>query len=515
MPVSHNHPRVRLASPTADAGDELPLRILVIGDAACRRLEAPLGERDPLPLGDGIGHALAALSPILAVDAADQPASGLRWTRAGGMSAGDIIAGVPALAAGWKRRQALLGAGGCDRAAADAEIALLGGWLATQVGTILRLPQVARCDALWRALSWLSTMAAAAQGVDLHLLPATREEIEEDLGDAPDPAASGLWRTIYDLEFGQHGGRPWSALLICGMPIAASARDLALLRRLAALGARAHAPVLIDAAPALLGLSAWDGLPTVVDAAGTVVGASAAWEAWRGGEDARHAVLALPAMRLRGAGETGGPLLGSAAAAVAAALIRCHDRTGWCADAAGWGPVNEVPAPILAGLPAVRGAEEQLPAACLLTDEQARNLASLGLAALCASRRRQTLSFPELPTQHRGEDGRCTPLPLVMIADRIAHHLKVLGRERLGGNCDRAEIERGLSAWLGRHVADGQVDDPHLRAGRPLRAASVRVDDVPGRAGWMRADFSVRPFLPGVSADVELALATRIDRGQR
>ncbi|MBN8526292.1 MAG: type VI secretion system contractile sheath large subunit, partial [Planctomycetes bacterium] len=221
---------MRLASPTADAGDELPLRILVIGDAACRRLEAPLGERDPLPLRDGVAQALAALNPILTVDVADLPASGLRWTSAGGMSAGDVIAGVPAMAAGWKRRQALLGAGGCDRAAADVEIALLGAWLSAQVEAILRLPQVARCDALWRTLTWLSALASEAQGVDLHLLPATREEIEEDLGDAPDPAASGLWRTVYDLEFGQHGGRPWSALLICGMPIGPSARDLALLR---------------------------------------------------------------------------------------------------------------------------------------------------------------------------------------------------------------------------------------------------------------------------------------------
>ena len=103
-------------------------------------------------------------------------------------------------------------------------------------------------------------------------------------------------------------------------------------------------------------------------------------------------------------------------------------------------------------------------------------------------------------------------LPLVLLADRIAHHLKVLQRERLGGNIDRDGLERGLREWLGRHVADGQLADPALRAVRPLHGADVRVEEVPGRAGWMRAALTIRPHLPGAGAEVELALIGRIDR---
>jgi type VI secretion system protein ImpC len=100
----------------------------------------------------------------------------------------------------------------------------------------------------------------------------------------------------------------------------------------------------------------------------------------------------------------------------------------------------------------------------------------------------------------------------VLLGSRIAHHLKVLQRERLGGNLAVDDLERGLNRWLDGLCADGQVADPELRARRPLRQARVAVSDVPGRAGWLRADLSVRPHLPGCAAEVVLDLVGRLDR---
>jgi predicted component of type VI protein secretion system len=172
----------------------------------------------------------------------------------------------------------------------------------------------------------------------------------------------------------------------------------------------------------------------------------------------------------------------------------------------------EVALPQLPAFAAVRDAEPPLPAACLLTEDQARDLAEHGLTALCASRLRPAAGFPAIPSMHRAADPVPVQLPLVLLADRIAHHLKVLSRERLCGQVDRQGLERELADWLGRHVADGQIADATLRASRPLRGASVRVHEVAGRAGWMRAELVIRPHLPGAAADVELSLASRIDR---
>lgn len=513
--ASEQRPRVRLASPTADPGDELPFRILVIADLAGRPLPAPLGERSPIRIGQGgLAPALHALRPRLAARIADLDVE-LVWDDPAGMSAAQVVAQVPGLAALESRRRELIAPGRCasGRPAADVEAALLAERIAVSAAAILDHPGVRRIDATWRSLALLAQRVDPAQGVEMFVLPATRGELEDDLGDAPDPSLSGLYRTVYSDEYGQHGGRPWS-LLVCDLACAPAPRDLALMRRLAALGTIAHTPVLADAAPAMLGLADWRGLPAVEDVAAVLDGPGmAAWAAWRSQEDARHAALVLPPVPLRAPlAAQGDWLWGSAAMVLAARLADCHARNRWCADAAGSGPDAEVPLPSMPDFASVRDAEAPLPAACLLTEEQARDLAEHGLTALCASRLRPAASFPAIPSLHRAADPVPVQLPLVLLADRIAHHLKVLSRERLGGQVDPRGLERELSDWLGRHVADGQIADAALRATRPLRGATVRVHEVAGRAGWMRAELVIRPHLPGAAADVELALASRIDR---
>lgn len=513
--ASEQRPRVRLASPTADPGDELPFRILVVADLAGRPLPAPLGQRIPIRIGQaGLFSAMQALRPRLSVHCAGL-AVDLQWHDPSGMSAASVIAQVPELAACEARRRELIAPGRtvATRLAADVEAALLAERIEGFVAAILDHPDLRRIDAAWRGLALLAQRVDPAQGVELALLPSTRAELEEDLGDAPDLSSSGLYRTIYAEEYGQHGGRPWS-LLVCDLAVGPGMRDLALLRRLSALGAVAHTPVLADAGPALLGLADWRGMPAVEDVAAALEGpAMAGWNAWRSQEDARHAALVLPPVPLRApVAPQGDWLWGSAALVLAARLADCHARTRWCADAAGSGPGSEVELPVMSGFATVSGAEYPLPASCLLTEEQARDLAEHGLIALCASRLRPAVSFPAIPSLHRAADPVPVQLPLILLADRLAHHLKVLSRERLGGQIDRHGLERELADWLGRHVVDGQISDPALRARRPLRGATVRVHEIAGRAGWMRADLVIRPHLPGAAADVELALASRIDR---
>jgi len=268
--------------------------------------------------------------------------------------------------------------------------------------------------------------------------------------------------------------------------------------------------VLCDAAPGLLGLADWSSLAELTDAGAAF---ATGWSSLRAHEDARHAAVVLPPPPLRAPMTAAADRLwGSAAFVLAARLADCHARCGWTAAAAGSGPEAEVALPAPEDFPAVAGAETPPSTACLLSEEQARDLATQGLVALCASRLRSAAAFPAIPSLHQG-GGPADQLPLVMLADRIAHHLKVLQRERLGGGVDRLGLERGLAEWLGRHVADGALADPALRAARPLRGAEVRVEEVPGRAGWMRAALTIRPHLPGAGAEVELSLLGRLDRG--
>jgi type VI secretion system protein ImpC len=137
------------------------------------------------------------------------------------------------------------------------------------------------------------------------------------------------------------------------------------------------------------------------------------------------------------------------------------------------------------------------------------------------SRRDGRVRLGQIPSFHRPADRAGSAeriglqLPCILVANRIAHHLKVIQRERLGGIGDRSDIERELNAWLSQHIADMDSADDGLRSLRPLRGAALRVADVPGQPGWLRAELEVRPHVRGTRADVALTIHARIDRGAR
>lgn len=493
-------PRVRLASPTSNPDDELPFRILVVADAVGRRQSVPMGLRRPETVTDGgLSTAVAKLQPT---------AGGLRWSTVAGPTVVEVTAQLSELAALATRRRAALQAESTvdGRLRRDVEAALLAERLADGVATALDQPAVRRLGGLWTALEIL--VAHAGRGVEVALLAATRDELEEDLGDAPELTQSGLYQTIYAAEYGQHGGRPWG-LLVSDLAIGNQSRDIGLLRRFAALAAMAHAPLILDAVPGLLGLADWTGLTGLVDVEAGL-GTSTAFAALRRHDDARHIGLALPPVPVGAAARAGGERpMAPASLIVAARLAACHAASGWCVTAAGSGPTAEVAVPALA--PWSSG-EQQPATPCLLTELQAHDLAAQGLIALCADRRRSAVAMPALPSLYLGGDQVPAQLGLMLLVDRVAHHLKVLQREQLGTHISHQELERVLTDWLDRHVADGQVDDAMVRLSRPLRSARVRVQPVPGHAGWLRADLSLCPYLPGAAGDVELSLTSRLER---
>ena len=69
-----------------------------------------------------------------------------------------------------------------------------------------------------------------------------------------------------------------------------------------------------------------------------------------------------------------------------------------------------------------------------------------------------------------------------------------------------------MDQWLGQYVVDMDEPGDDIRSSHPLRGASVRVEDVPGDAGWYRVAIAVRPHLKHLGASFTLSLVGRLDR---
>jgi len=53
---------------------------------------------------------------------------------------------------------------------------------------------------------------------------------------------------------------------------------------------------------------------------------------------------------------------------------------------------------------------------------------------------------------------------------------------------------------------------PSVRSRRPLREASIKVEDVEGQPGWYRCSLKVRPHFKYMGADFTLSLVGRLDK---
>jgi len=105
-----------------------------------------------------------------------------------------------------------------------------------------------------------------------------------------------------------------------------------------------------------------------------------------------------------------------------------------------------------------------------------------------------------------------TQLPYLFIISRIAHYLKVMQREHIGSWKERGELESELNNWISQYVIDQDSPSKSLRSKRPLRQASVSVENVPGNPGWYKVDMKVRPHLKYMGAFFTLSLVGKLDK---
>lgn len=402
------------------------------------------------------------------------------------------------------------------RIAVDRTIAALDARLAALLDAILHHPAVQRLESMWRTLQFLVTRLRPHAGLRVELLHCTRDELAADLTRS-DLTHSGLYHHVYARACASFGGQPYGLLCLAH---AFGPADLSVLRPAAALAALAHAPLLADAAPALLGLATHTDIPVLRDLPAAQHGpAFAAWHALRAEDDARYLALCLPRfllrpphdpdhdptapLRYRETVRTHADLLwGPASVLVALRAAESFAEQRWCV-----GLVGTRTGPTLVRLGATACTLE-----VLLPPRSERALADLGLLPVTADRLTGRAIVRHAPTLHRARDPLAAQLPYVFLVSRLAHYLRRIQREHIGQWDDRPALQRLLDQWLRRLVADMDDPPPEVRATKPLRSASVALTPAPDSAGWYRCHLRVVPHLTHLGRPLTLELVGRLDR---
>ena len=84
-------------------------------------------------------------------------------------------------------------------------------------------------------------------------------------------------------------------------------------------------------------------------------------------------------------------------------------------------------------------------------------------------------------------------------------------RDKVGAFKERHEMERWLNDWIMNYVdGDPANSSEHTKAEKPLAAAQVVVEEIPGNPGYYTSKFFLRPHYQLEGLTVSLRLVSKL-----
>jgi type VI secretion system protein ImpC len=431
-----------------------------------------------------------------------------------------------------------------DKAFADALIAEIDEKISKQVDVILHHEAFQKLESSWRGLKFLVDHTDFRENIKVEMLNVSKNDLMQDFEDAPEITKSGLYRIAYTQEYGTFGGKPYGCMF-ANYEFGPGPQDIQLLQNCAAVSAMAHAPFFAAGGPQFFGDKDFLKLPNLRDLKAIFEGPQyTKWQAFRSSEDARYVGLTMPRFLLRlpygnktvpaknfsfeedVVGRHERYLWGNASFAMASRIADSFAKYRWCPNIIGpqaGGSVDDLP---LHQYEAMGEIQTKCPTEVQISERREFELSEEGFIGLTFRKDADNACFfsanscqkPKTFGQSQeGKDAELnyrlgTQLPYMFVICRIAHYLKVLQREQIGSWKERLDLEMELNKWIGQYVADMDNVSPAVRGKRPLRKASITVEDVPGNAGWYKVDMKVRPHFKYMGAFFTLSLVGKLDK---
>jgi type VI secretion system protein ImpC len=431
-----------------------------------------------------------------------------------------------------------------DKAAIDMMISMLDGKLSGQIDEILHNEQFQRLESAWRGLRLVVERTNFRENVKIELLNCSKSDLLEDFENEMDITKTGLYKTSYTAEYGTFGGKPYGAI-IANYDFGAGSQDMALLQKCASVATMAHAPFIAAADKAFFGSKDLTSLPNLKDIKSILEGPLyTKWNSFRETEDSRYVGLTLPRFLLRlPYGKETVPvksfdyqekvtdshdkyLWGNTAFAFATRLTDAFAKSRWCPNIIGpqsGGAMEDLP---LHHFESMGEIATKIPTEVLISERREFELAEEGFIPLTMRKGSDNACFfsanscqkpKNFGQSKEGKEAETnyrlgTQLPYLFVISRLAHYIKVIQRENLGSSKERVDLDRELNEWIRQYVADMDAPSPGVRARRPLRAASITVEDVEGQPGWYKVDMKVRPHFKYMGAFFTLSLVGKLDK---
>jgi type VI secretion system protein ImpC len=411
--------------------------------------------------------------------------------------------------------------------------------LSQEINLILHHPDFQKLESAWRGLHYLVNNTETDEQLKISVLNISKADFGKTLkkfkGTAWDQ--SPLFKKIYEEEFGQFGGEPFGAL-VGDYYFDHSPPDVELLGEMSKVAAAAHTPFISAASPTLMQMNSWQELANPRDLTKIFTTPEyASWRSLRSSEDSRYIGLAMPRFLARlpygsktspvedfnfeedtAGGDHSAYAWANSAYAMAVNINRSFKTWGWCTRIRGvesGGAVEGLPThtfPTDEG-----GVAMKCPTEIAISDRREAELAKNGFMPLLHRKNSDFAAFIgaqslQKPAEYDDPDATANAnlsarLPYLFACCRFAHYLKCIARDKVGSFKERQDMSRWLNKWIMNYVdGDPANSSEEVKARKPLAAAEVQVEEIPGNPGYYSSKFFLRPHyqLEGLTVSLRL-----------
>ncbi len=421
-------------------------------------------------------------------------------------------------------------------------IAALDQKLSEQINLIMHHKDFQELEGAWRGLQYLVTNTETDEMLKIRVMNISKADLGRTLrrfkGTAWDQ--SPIFKKVYEAEYGQFGGEPFGAL-VGDYHFDHTPPDVELLNGMAQVGAAAHCPFIAGVSPSLMQMESFQELANPRDIT-KIFGTPeyAPWRSLRDSEDSRYIGLAMPRFLGRYPYGKANPVEEfdfqedtegarhdkftwvNSAYAMAVNITRSFKLYGWCSRIRG---VESGGA--LEGLPVHTfptddgGVDMKCPTEIAISDRREAELAKAGLMPLLHRKNTDIAAFIgaqslQKPAEYTDADATANAnlsarLPYLFAANRFAHYLKCIVRDKIGSFRERGDMEKWLNNWISQYVLSNPASaGEETKAQYPLAAAEVTVEEVEGNPGYYRARFYLRPHYQLEGLTVSLRLVSKL-----
>ncbi|MES1945972.1 hypothetical protein C84B14_01445 [Salinisphaera sp. C84B14] len=428
----------------------------------------------------------------------------------------------------------------------DARIAELDALISDQLSEVMHAPEFKKLESSWRGLDYMVSQTTTGSMIKIRMMSATKRELVKDFKAAIEFDQSAMFKKVYEEEFGTFGGSAFGAI-IGDFEISRQPEDMHFLEQMSHVAAAAHAPFISAAAPELFGFDSYTEMSKPRDLAkifDTVEYTK--WKSFRESEDSRYVGLTLPRFlgRLPYNPKDGTTVDGfnfvedvdgkdhdkylwcNTAYAFGARLTAAFEDFGWCAairGVEGGGLVEDLPTHTFKtddGEIALK-----CPTEISITDRREKELSDLGLIPLVHCKNTDYAAFfgaqsVQKPKKYNTDAANANAvlsaqLQYIFAVSRVSHYLKAMMRDKVGSFASAGNVEDFLNNWITQYVLLDDNATQEAKAQFPLREASIKVSEIPGRPGSYRAVAFLRPHFQLDELSVSLRLVAELPESAR